>query len=209
MRSGRWAVLATLVSVAVVVPVSASASPAQQFVLTQARGEIKALGPAGIAVGHLKCSIPPSMTSVGRFVITDPVTIGCQGSILKTIRYAPPGSAETTSQVKVAPTQPAAQPQPSSPGPITSLSMSWQSLVLGGSNAPDPIAISATGTITSFDSSGVTIDGQTCGFPALFAGSAFQQSFLARVQVVGKTGTMTCTDSGSGGAFKTLASPAA
>jgi len=201
MRLGRVVVPLILAGVSVAVPLTAAASPARQLVLAQARGDIKALGPAGITVGHLKCVIPPSMASVGRFVISDPVTIGCQGAVLRTIRYAPPTSAETDLKVTATPFPPAGAAQAVSTGPIGSLSMVWGTIVLGGSNPVEPVSITATGTITSFDASGITIDGQTCSFPPLFASSSFQQSFITRVQVIGKTGTMSCTASGSGGKF--------
>ena len=139
--------------------------------VSHATGEITALDPTRITVAHVSCSIPSTVTGIGRFVIGDPVTMTCGAGSLKTIKYSPPSTPQTD--------VPSSVPQRATP---TSTSAASNPGIV-----KTPISqSSATGAITAFDAAGITVGGVTCP-----TGTAFFDH-LNQALTVGMSVSMTC-----------------
>src|SRR5262245_15653083 len=65
-------------------------TPPARTLFSQSSGELKTLGLKRITVDRLSCALGARVpTSLGRFVVGDPVAITCKSGVLSTIRYAP------------------------------------------------------------------------------------------------------------------------
>jgi hypothetical protein len=159
---GKRRLLGMVLMLLVASPISfASTAPNSRVVLSQATGDITALGPARITVGHLGCAIRHRVSGLGRFVVSDPVSITCRNGVLNAIVYR----SSTIAQSQVTGSSggldysapPASASTPKCGGSATSFSVGSSGASASGSTCgPDGtttawVSTNAHGTISSFD----------------------------------------------------------
>jgi hypothetical protein len=157
-------------------------------------GEIAKLGPGKIGVGHLTCMVPAKQAaSVGRFVIGDPVTISCANDRLTNVKYQPERATAQTNAVIAKPSLPAPSGGPTTTGfDARSFVISFGSISSSGagqsatrvSATPNGLVVEgiatnqATGAITWFDQSGITVGNLSCSLSPFASLGSFVYSNL-------------------------------
>jgi hypothetical protein len=206
--------VAVLVAGALLPAAAQATRPPSKLTATTVTGRVTGLGMTQIAVSKTSCSLRGKTAALAAmFAVGENVTIACVNGALKTIKLAPPaGPSHTVSVIRSTST---VIPKAATPG-SSGISIAWSSGAIfeNGTvgDASAPVTVSASGAVSAFDASSITVAGVACPFrgvelPSLLASDSFIYTSLVQHNLqIGSSAKISCTytDTSSQGSVSVL-----